>query len=385
MDPKNYSQYIKEQKCPNCGGTVRFVPEKGKVVCEFCDSEFDVKPQATDNTNASNTSNASGPEYVGAGENYISGFDFRRFYDGVPKDDANSLPIYYCKSCGAEVIAASEEASLTCPYCTNKIVLSDKVSGTLRPNGIIPFKIAKADLKKHLDDFYKDKKLLPKNFFSESKMEKITGIYVPFWLFSGGIGGRFNYKCTKVSSHVSGDYRITETEYYDVLREGGVTFSDIPLDASEKISDDLMDSILPYDFNEVKDFNYQYLAGFAADRFDVPGKSLQTRAQKRMEDTTKNIAVSKVRTKYTSTSFAGCNLSASNVDVRYILLPVYTFDITVDNKKYSFAVNGQTGKVVGELPIDKGVSSLYMLKKASIPAAIVALYYILSYFIGWRV
>ena len=164
-----------------------------------------------------------------------------------------------------------------------------------------------------------------------------------------------------------------------------MTFSDIPLDASEKISDDLMDSILPYDFNEVKDFNYQYLAGFAADRFDVPGKSLQTRAQKRMEDTTKNIAVSKVRTKYTSTSFAGCNLSASNVDVRYILLPVYTFDITVDNKKYSFAVNGQTGKVVGELPIDKGVSSLYMLKKASIPAAIVALYYILSYFIGWRV
>ena len=388
MDPKNYSQYIKEQKCPNCGGTVRFVPEKGKVVCEFCDSEFDVQPQATDNTNtanASNTSNTSGSEYVNAGENYISGFDFRRFYDSVPKDDATCLPIYYCKSCGAEVIAASEEASLTCPYCTNKIVLSDKVSGTLRPNGIIPFKIAKADLKKHLDDFYEDKKLLPKNFFSESKMEQVTGIYVPFWLFSGGVGGRFNYKCTKVSTHTSGDYRITETDYYDVLRDGGVTFTDIPLDASEKISDELMDSILPYNFSEVIDFNYQYLAGFAADRFDVPGKSLQTRALKRMEDTTKNIAQSKVSQKYTSTTFVGCNLGTSNVNVRYILLPVYTFDINVGNKKYSFAVNGQTGKVVGELPIDKKVSAVYTLKKAAIPAAVVALYYILSYFIGWRV
>ena len=391
MDPQNYSEFIKEQKCPNCGGTVRFVPEKGKIVCEFCDTEFDIQPQGTNASASSGTSstssasNASNSEYVGAGGNFISGFDFRQFYDGVPKDDENCLPIYYCKSCGAEVIAASEEASLTCPYCTNKIVLSDKVSGAMRPNGIIPFKIAKADLKKHLDDFYKDKKLLPKNFFSESKMETVTGIYVPFWLFSGGIGGRFDYKCTKVKSYVSGDYRVTETDYYDVTRDGGVTFSDIPLDASEKINDDLMDSILPYDFSEVKDFNYQYLAGFAADRFDVPGKSLQTRAQKRMEDTTKNLAESKVKSQYTSTKLLGCNLSATNVNVRYILLPVYTFSIKVGERTYGFAVNGQTGKVVGELPIDKKVSALYTLKKASIPAAVVALYYILSYFIGWRV
>ena len=390
MDPKNYSECIKEQKCPNCGGTVRFVPEKGKIICEFCDSEFDIKPEAANPSASSgasgtSTSSVSNTEYIGAGENYISGFDFRQFYDGVPKDDANSLPIYYCKSCGAEVIAAAEEASLTCPYCTNKIVLSDKVSGSMRPNGIIPFKIAKADLKKHLDEFYKDKKLLPKNFFSESKMETVTGIYVPFWIFSGGIGGRFNYNCTKVKSYISGDYRVTETDYYEVIRDGGVTFSDIPLDASEKISDDLMDSILPYDFSEVKDFNYQYLAGFAADRFDVPGKSLQTRAQKRMEDTTKNLASTKVKSQYTSAKLLGCNLSATNVNVRYILLPVYTFSIKVGKRTYSFAVNGQTGKVVGELPIDKKVSALYTLKKASIPAAVVALYYILSYFIGWRV
>ena len=388
MDEKNYSEYIKEQKCPNCGGTVRFVPEKGKVVCEFCDSEFDIQPSMAQNTN---NNVGTGTYYTGTdnigvnGNPYISGFDFRQFYDGVPKAEGEGLPIYYCKSCGAEVIAASEEASLTCPYCTNKIVLSDKVSGNMRPNGIIPFKIAKNDLKKHLDDFYKDKKLLPKNFFSENKMETITGIYVPFWLFSGSIGGKYFYSCTKVSSTVSGDYRITTTEYYDVDREGGVVFTDIPLDASEKIDDSLMDSILPYDFSEVKDFDYQYLAGFAADRFDVPGKSLQSRAQNRMERTAQNIVDSKVKSQYSSAKIKGKTLNASNVDVRYILLPVYTFNINVGNKKYSFAVNGQTGKVVGDLPIDKKVSMFYMLKKASIPAAIVALYYILSYFIGWRV
>ena len=201
MDPINYSQFIKEQKCPNCGGTVRFVPEKGKLVCEFCDTEFEIKSEAVNNVQSGTdalVNNAVGTN-ASTEMTTINGFDFRQFYDGVPKDDSQSLPIYYCKSCGAEVIAASEEASLTCPYCSNKIVLSDKVAGNMRPNGIIPFKIAKADLKKHLDKFYEDKKLLPKNFFSESKMEMVTGVYVPFWLFNGTIYGKYNYTGKKVT------------------------------------------------------------------------------------------------------------------------------------------------------------------------------------------
>ena len=283
------------------------------------------------------------------------------------------------------MIAAYEEASLTCPYCTNKIVLSDKVSGKLRPNGIIPFSIPKNELKKHMDEFYKDKKLLPKNFFSENTMEKVTGVYVPFWLFSGAIGGKFYYSCKKVSSYVSGNYRVTETETYDVDRDGSVSYKDIPLDASDKIEDVLMDSILPYDFSQVKDFDHQYLAGFAADRFDVPGKSLQMRAEKRMEQTAINHVSAALRKQYSDATYKRSILNASDVSVKYILLPVYTFNIKLGSKKYRFAVNGQTGKVVGELPVDKKVSRLYLVKRASIPAAIAAIYFILSYFFGWRI
>ena len=111
MDPINYSQFIKEQKCPNCGGTVRFVPEKGKLVCEFCDTEFEIKSEAVNNVQSG--IGTAGNNAVGTNastEMIISGFDFRQFYDAVPKDDTQNLPIYYCKSCGAEVIAAFEEA-----------------------------------------------------------------------------------------------------------------------------------------------------------------------------------------------------------------------------------------------------------------------------------
>ena len=365
MEPQNNSSSIKILRCPNCFGTVNFVPGKGKVVCEFCGCEFDVDENSD--------------------ENLIQGFDFREFYDGVKQDDCENLPIYYCKSCGAEIIAANEEASLTCPYCTNKIVLSNKVSGKFRPDGIIPFKIPQSELKRHLDEFYKDKKLLPKNFFSQSKLEKVTGIYVPFWLFSGTLEGTFTFSGNKSKSSIQGDYTITETSTYDIERQGYVTFEDIPLDASEKIDDALMDSVLPYDFSKIKNFNYQYLAGFAADRFDVPGKSLQKRAEDRMIQTASKISYAKVSSGYSNVRMKKSNLKATDVKVKYILLPVYLFSIKYGGNKYEFSINGQNGKVVGNLPIDKNVCWIYRLKKAIIPAAIVALYYILSYFIGWRI
>ncbi len=457
MDPQNNSDSIKVLRCPNCFGTVDFVPGKQKIVCQFCGCEFDIDQKSDDgvtesvnpvmsmfsNADTATTSDvtsdqsltatsdvmpaqsttitsgatsaqlstttsvpsittpdtstqlstttpaASGTESTGISispdtqpSSPIQGFDFTQFYEGVKQEDSENLPIYYCKSCGAEVIAANEEASLTCPYCTNKIVLSNKVSGKFRPDGIIPFKIPQSELKKHLDDFYKDKKLLPRNFFSQSKMEKVTGIYVPFWLFSGTVGGDFVYKGDKVKTSVSGDYNVTETSTYNVQRSGQVTFENIPLDASEKIDDALMDSVLPYDFSEVKNFNYQYLAGFAADRFDVPGKSLQKRAEDRMINTTAKKATSSVRSEYINVSMKNNYLKAVNVKVKYILLPVYLFSIKHDGTKYEFSVNGQTGKVVGNLPIDKKVCIWYRLKKSLIPAAVVALYFILSYFLG---
>jgi len=381
MEPVNNSSFIKEQKCPNCGGTLRFVPEKGKVICEFCDAEFnveDIKDDITDKKEASSELNSDSDSEVD-----FEGFDFTKFYERVTHNENESLPIYYCKSCGAEVIASYEEASITCPFCSNKIVLSDKVSGKVRPDGIIPFSIPAKDLKKHMDDFFEDKKLMPKNYFSESIMSSITGLYVPFWLFDGTVDGTFVFDASKNSHYIRGNYYVDATSFYSVGREGKIKFRDMPIDASEKMDDKFMDSVLPYDLSGIKDFDFQYLAGFAADRFDVPGKSLQEGAENRMRSTAVDVAKKSILSKYDTANITKTKLRASDIKVRYVLMPIYSFSIKYGGKEYRYAVNGQTGKVVGEVPTSKFESQKYFLIRMLVPTLIIMLILIIVYLMGY--
>ena len=360
---KTGEQKIVEQKCIKCGSPMYFDPQKKRIVCDHCKYSEDIF--ANDETE------------VG-----FEGFDFGGLNAQVTNDSAEDLPIYICKSCGAEVIAPPEQVALTCPYCCNNIVLSDKISGKLRPDGIIPFKITTKELPEAMTEFYKDKKLLPKNFFTVSRMSKITGVYVPFWVFSGELAGTLNYNATKTHSHRSGDYVITDTDHYRLSRDVSLSFEDLPVDASGRIDDALMDSLEPFDMKEEVPFDIRYLAGFTADRFDIGCNDIAPRAVKRMNTTAENEAYSQAKIGYATVHQTGGHLKA-NIKARYVLLPVYSFEMEHNGEKYSFAVNGQTGKVVGELPIDKGVKRTFFFKRAGIVAGIMMAWSIAKYFI-WR-
>lgn len=219
---------IAEQKCPACGAPLRFDPASGKLVCDYCGTTTEVKPEgkkpmkkpgaASGKPEAGTAQNGhtAGQSDIGAGApqgsqstgqgqsvsstdnnidssaDSIEGFDFANITDSVTVPDASNLPVYNCVSCGAEVIAPSEQVALTCPYCGNNIVLTDKVSGKLRPDGVIPFRIQAKDLPDAVNHFYRDKKLLPRRFFSESTMSRVTGVYVPFWVFNGRFPAPFS-------------------------------------------------------------------------------------------------------------------------------------------------------------------------------------------------
>jgi hypothetical protein len=205
-------------------------------------------------------------------------------------------------------------------------------------------------------------------------------MYVPFWLFSGDIYGRCHYNAKNVSTTTSGDYEYTTTKEYSVIRDVNASFASIPIDASDKLLDRVADSVLPYDMSELVPYQSGYLSGFAADRFDVPGRSMQSRAESLMRTTASNIAGASVT--YNSKSLQSASLNASNVSVSYVLLPMYVFKIKYKKKQYQFAINGQTGKVVGSLPTDKKVSRIYFWLRFGIVAGAIMLASIISYFMG---
>ena len=267
--------------------------------------------------------------------------------------ETDTMRSYSCPSCGAELICDETTAATSCPYCGNPTVVPGQFSGALRPDFVIPFKLSKEDAVKALKNHYKGKFFLSKRFKAENHIQEIQGIYVPFWMFDGEAEGDARYEATRSRTYESGDYRVTETDYFDIYRSGSVAFEKVPVDASSKLSDDHMDSIEPYDYRELKPFSTAYLPGFLADKYDVSVEQCRERADRRCEGTFTSALQRSVR-RYDTCTVKELNVHLRRGKVQYALMPVWMLNTKWKGKDFLFAMNGQTGRLVGDLPISWG-------------------------------
>ena len=260
---------------------------------------------------------------------------------------------YSCPSCGAELICDESTAATSCPYCGNPTVVPGQFAGALRPDFIIPFKLSRERAVNALKEHYKGKFFLPRSFTAENHIQKIQGIYVPFWLFDGEAEGDASYEATRSHTYETKDERVTETEFFNVYRSGSVAFEKVPVDASSKLPDDHMDSIEPYNYKELQQFSTAYLPGFLADRFDVPVEQCRERADKRCEGTFA-AALRRTVKHYDTCTVKELNVNLKRGKVHYALMPVWMLNTKWKGKDFLFAMNGQTGKQVGDLPVSWG-------------------------------
>ena len=349
---------VTNYQCPACTGPLHFVGASGKLECEYCGASYEVAEiealYAEKEEKAAAAQQAA--EEANAGQNPPSEDGDAWDTSGFSEDwgtEGDGMRAYSCPSCGAELICDENTAATSCPYCGNPTVVPGQFSGQLKPDFIIPFKLSKEDAVKALKNHYKGKILLPKSFTQKNHVQEIQGIYVPFWMFDGEAEGDAHYEATCSHTYRSGDYEVTKTEHYDVYRAGMVNFEKIPVDASSKMPDDHMDSIEPYDYQELKPFSTAYLPGFLADKFDVTVEQCLQRADQRCQGT----LVSALRN--TVTGYDTCTLINNSVNlkrgkVHYALMPVWMLNTKWKGKDFLFAMNGQTGKLVGDLPVSWG-------------------------------
>ena len=230
-------------------------------------------------------------------------------------------------------------------------MLGGKLSGKLKPEYILPFKMDKNAAIAQLTKYYKGKAFLPKAFKSQNHIAEIQGVYVPFWLFDAEADARGSYDGQVSESHREGDYRVTTTQHYDVRREGTATFARVPVDGSSKMPDDHMDSIEPFDYSELKPFSTAYLPGFLADRYDEDDKKCAARVLTRMKNSTA-AALHDTLGGYTGVQTLSEQLDPRTLEPHYALLPVWMLHTRWKEQDFLFAMNGQTGKLIGDLPID---------------------------------
>ena len=332
-----------EYKCPNCGGRLEFESSTQKMTCPFCDSEIDVEALREFDKKLNRENDQPQADFSGNGE-FL--------------DDEN-ISVYVCESCGGEIIAEKTTAAMHCPYCDNPVIFTGKLSGALKPDWVIPFKLSKEDAKKQLQSHLKGKPLLPKVFKSQNHIDEIKAVYVPFWLYDATVDGSFTYEGTKVRTWSDSKYAYTETSHFSIERDGSLAFEHIPADGSVKVPDDLMESIEPFDFSQAVDFQTAYLSGYLADKYDVSAEQNNPRVQQRMQESLSNALKSTI-SGFGSVKEIDEVCSFRDASVRYALYPVYFLNTSWNGQKYVFAMNGQTGKFVGDLPTSKGRFFAYL-------------------------
>ena len=330
----------KQFKCPCCGGSLQFDDKSQNIVCPYCDSQF-TPESLKDYTDEL----ASQPqEDTSWDESMVQAYT---------NEEKKGIKIYSCDSCGGEIIVDETTSSTCCPYCGNNVLVSKELSGDLKPNYVIPFKNDKEVVKENLKKFFKKKPLLPSSFSKENVIEEIKPLYVPFWLFDADVSGTVEFKGETTRRWSDSNYDYRETKVYSILRGGNIAFDRVPVDGSKKMEDQLMESIEPYNFNEAVEFNAAYLAGYAADRYDVDKDVTFDRATVRFRDGTVQ-AFRRDISGYDNVSMTRTNLQFDNTNAAYALYPVWILNTKWKDKNFRFAVNGQTGKIAGNLPVSVG-------------------------------
>ncbi len=311
-------------KCPSCGAGLEFSSSLQKMKCPYCDSVFPV-----------------------------SGFQPFEMpsQQAEPVSDFN---VYHCSSCGAEIIADESTAATNCPYCSNPVIMTGKVTGDLMPDYIIPFKLDREAAKNALREHLRGKKLLPKVFSRENHIDEIKGVYVPFWLFDTTAEATATYRMTNTRCWSDSDFEYTETSNYEAVRTGHVSFENVPADGSQKMADDLMESLETFDFSSAVPFDPAYLSGYFADKYDVSAQQCQERAAERIRRSAIDALYDTVNG-YGSVTETSSQATLEGTKIKYAMYPVWILNTTWRGQNYMFAMNGQTGKFVGDLPVDRSI------------------------------
>ena len=356
-------------KCPNCGGGMVFDPGSQKFRCEFCLSEYtqaqlDKLQMAGASDQVIQDAYAAQPEEYpeepvsGAGGSSEAGDGYGNQAQSYAQDQhagrQDSAVIYTCPSCGAEIVTDETTAATFCYYCHNPVVLEGRVSGKYLPDRIIPFKLDKKAATEHFLDFVKSKRFVPKAFFNEEQIEKLSGVYYPFWVYDCEVDGGIEARGNRIRMWRSGMFEYTETSVYEIERAGQVHVQNITRNALKESERNLIDAVRPFHMEDATDFAMPYLQGFVAQKRDIETEEVSGELQKTAANYARNAMMNTV-TGYSSVNGARDSLRPVREKWQYLLLPVWLLTYGANSgKTYYFAMNGQTGEIKGKLPIDYG-------------------------------
>ncbi len=329
-------------KCPNCDGGLVFEPGSQKFTCDYCGSSFtEEEVRALDP--ARQSAQAAGEAREAPD----------RDRSGQQQEAEPQAVLYSCPSCGAQVVTDDTTAATFCYFCHNPVVLEARLQGEFAPDQVIPFAVDREKAVQSFLDWVGKKKFVPRAFFSQDQIEKLTGVYFPYWMADLDVRGSLNTTGTKVRVWRAGNYEYTETSRFQLVRDGSFRFPELTRNAlNSKYNRQLVDGVLPFRTGELRDFQMSFLSGFQAEQRNMERGDVEQDVCEEARDYTRKL-LQDTAAGYTLVDTSSLQAEVSASDWRYVLLPVWVLTYKgTGGKTYYYAMNGQTGKVCGQLPVD---------------------------------
>ncbi len=334
-------------KCPNCGGDLRFAPEKQRFQCEYCLSEFSQEQMEQSSVQIEEM------EQSIREEDFLREKAEEENSDIVSKEERSVM--YSCPNCGAEIVTDETTAATFCYYCHNPVVLSGRMQGAYHPDGVIPFAMDREKAREIFEQWIARKKYLPKAFYAPEQLEKMAGVYFPYWLYDCEVEGELEGEGRTQKLWTEGNLQFTRTEKYDINRKGTMEIHNLTRNALSKGNRKLVEGVMPFDMTQMQAFQMGYLSGFLAENRDMEKEQFAQEVGAEVSAFAEQSLKSSV-SGYDSVQYRKKETRVCESHWRYVLMPVWTmtYKDPKTDKVYYFACNGQTGKVCGELPVDPG-------------------------------
>lgn len=321
-------------KCPGCGASMVYEEGSECLKCNYCDTTVPI---------------AEWERHSKEGEKK----EKTTTQDKKSADETGEFRAFNCPNCGAQVLTEEHTAATFCGFCGSPTLVEERLTGEKRPAMLIPFKIDKVQAIEKFRMWTKKGPLTPAAFHSEAAMEKITGMYVPFWLYDYYANVQLNVHATRVRSSRRGDTEYIYTDHFNVMRDVEAEYEKVPEDASEKMPDDIMEMLEPYNYSDLVSFEMPYLSGFLAEKYNFTKDQLKNQVERRVRSFARDSALNTIHG-YATTNVIGEHTNLTSKEVTYVMMPVWMLNYTYRGKRYMLTMNGQTGKMVGKLPISLG-------------------------------
>lgn len=358
---------VTQYKCSSCGANMNYDTKSGTLKCNSCGREDNIEEMARQQEVTSSASDSKGGMDINDKKAVLTAFN-KDYEDPSDEDEStehstfsgDDATEYSCNNCGATLITDKQTAATKCSFCGTGVVLSDRLSGSLAPNYVLPFAIDKNQAQEAFKKWCKNGILTPHDFRVADRIKDIAGLYVPFWLYDLNGRGEAIATCTRVRTYTRGDWIYTETKYYHVYRKVDLNYNRIPCDASKKMDDKMMDKLEPYSYAYLKGFQMPYLAGYVAEKYDYKDDELLPRVKSRVH----SYVDSYIRS--TISGYSSVQINSKKINIKkkrsdYALLPVWMVCYDYNQSTHNFVMNGQTGKIIGKPPISAGKVATWFL------------------------